>query len=329
MLGLTLLAMNAFARGADLLGAVFFVLSLGFKQMALYYAPAVGSYLLAKCLYLGPKEGTRLFTSLALTTLLTFTLLFAPWLPPFTSLSLQPLLSGPIDRIFPFTRGLFEDKVANFWWGVGALVGGADGGGVLTCCGGAWAERGWVLGRGGWFAKGGREEGKEKVEDTVKEEREKAAVHEKTILVPLLPMTLLLSGAPVDSPVHEWGVLANNVGVFSMWPLLKRDGLGVQYVALLALWNRVVGYHPMRLPKSFVQLLSTVVYIAAFSLHLLELVANPPQRYPDLYSVLNVLISTPVFVLVWLWSIKCGVEVGMESGRSRRIPLGWLQDQQV
>jgi alpha-1,3-glucosyltransferase len=36
----------------------------------------------------------------------------------------------------------------------------------------------------------------------------------------------------------------------------------------------------------------------------------PPSRYPDLFAVLNVLISTPVFVLTWLWSIKCGVEVG-------------------
>jgi alpha-1,3-glucosyltransferase len=37
---------------------------------------------------------------------------------------------------------------------------------------------------------------------------------------------------------------------------------------------------------------------------------TPPSRYPDLFAVLNVLISTPVFVLTWLWSMKCGVEVG-------------------
>jgi len=55
--GLTLLAVNAFAAGHDLLGAVFFVLSLGFKQMALYYAPAIGSYLIGKCIYLGPVHG--------------------------------------------------------------------------------------------------------------------------------------------------------------------------------------------------------------------------------------------------------------------------------
>ena len=55
--GFTLLAMNFFATGQDVVGAICFVLSLGFKQMALYYAPAIGTYLLAKCLYLGPTEG--------------------------------------------------------------------------------------------------------------------------------------------------------------------------------------------------------------------------------------------------------------------------------
>ena len=56
-IGFTILSLNCFAVGRDVIGAFFFVLSLGFKQMALYYAPAIGSYLLAKCIYLGPKKG--------------------------------------------------------------------------------------------------------------------------------------------------------------------------------------------------------------------------------------------------------------------------------
>ena len=42
----------------------------------------------------------------------------------------------------------------------------------------------------------------------------------------------------------------------------------------------------------------------------MEFVIRPPARYPDLFPVLNVLVSTPVFGLVWLWSIKSGIEVG-------------------
>ena len=41
MLGLTLWSVNLFHGGHDLLGAFAFVLSLGFKQMALYYSPAM------------------------------------------------------------------------------------------------------------------------------------------------------------------------------------------------------------------------------------------------------------------------------------------------
>ena len=33
---------------------------------------------------------------------------------------------------------------------------------------------------------------------------------------------------------------------YSMWPLLKRDGLVLPYLAMLLLWNRLVGYNPLR-----------------------------------------------------------------------------------
>lgn len=58
MLGLTLWAINAFQSGHDLAGSILFVASLGFKQMALYYAPGVFAYLLGKCLWLGGRDGS-------------------------------------------------------------------------------------------------------------------------------------------------------------------------------------------------------------------------------------------------------------------------------
>lgn len=39
-------------------------------------------------------------------------------------------------------------------------------------------------------------------------------VHEKTILLPLLPLTLIASGAQPGTALHSWGVLGNNVAVF-------------------------------------------------------------------------------------------------------------------
>ena len=51
-----------------------------------------------------------------------------------------------------------------------------------------------------------------------------------------------------------------------------------------------------------------MVYLGCALLHLLELVYRPPARYPDLFPVLNVLLSTPVFFFIWLWSIKSIIE---------------------
>ena len=46
----------------------------------------------------------------------------------------------------------------------------------------------------------------------------------------------------------------------SMWPLLKKDGLVVPCVAMLLLWNRLIGYNPLRPQekKTFIRLFSTV-----------------------------------------------------------------------
>ncbi|KAK7048375.1 DNA replication helicase [Favolaschia claudopus] len=331
MLGFALLAVNFFALEQDLIGAICFVLSLGFKQMALYYAPAIGGYLLAKCLYLGFAEGSKLFLRLALITSLSFLVLFLPFLPPFAPFA---AVLDPVSRIFPFARGLFEDKVSNFWcasnvvfkwknWASTAVLIRLSA--LATAVG--FMPNVLVLLRIAWQTQlppGSKASGQTPVLPLLPYALLASSmsfflfsfqVHEKTILLPLLPITLLLSGAPMDSTVFGWGVLANNIAVFSMWPLLKRDGLGVQYIALTVLWNRLLGYNPINLPsKSFIQLLSLAVYSAAICWHMLELLILPPARYPDLFPVLNVLISTPVFMLVWLWSIKSGFETSWALG---------------
>ena len=48
-----------------------------------------------------------------------------------------------------------------------------------------------------------------------------------------------------------------------------------------------------------------------------EILFNPPASLPDLYPVLNVLLSAGIFGLSWLWSIKRLVEISWAMG-----PLG-------
>lgn len=45
-----------------------------------------------------------------------------------------------------------------------------------------------------------------------------------------------------------------------MWPLLQKDGQGLQYLAVTFLWNYLIGYNPLRIPKSFVKTLGLVSY---------------------------------------------------------------------
>ncbi|KAF8895501.1 ALG6, ALG8 glycosyltransferase family-domain-containing protein [Infundibulicybe gibba] len=317
MLGLTLLAISLFAANHDVLGAVCFTLSLGFKQMALYYAPAIGSYLLAKCVYLGPIHGTRLFLKLGLATVLTLIVLFLPYLPgPRT-------LAPPLTRIFPLARGLFEDKVANFWcltnivikWRVRftqpALVRMAAAGTAL-----GFLPAAALMGRAGWVLRlppavaTPSTNGTAATAATTKV----PAPNAHPPFLPLLPYALLTSSlassylhsnaATPGADTWEWGVLLCNVGAASMWPLLKKDGLGLQYAVLLVLWNRV-----------FVALVSHGLLLL---LHVAELTLAPPARLPDLWAVLNVVVCAPVFALGWTWSVKCGVETAWAVGG-----LGW------
>ena len=125
------------------------------------------------------------------------------------------------------------------------------------------------------------------------------------------------------------------VGVGSMYPLLKKDGLGLQYMTLAFMWNWAVGFRlPQLKPFTFVggfssvssSLFSTylspspyhlhyqVIYTAIAIIHLLTIFVLPPSHLPDLYAVLNVLVSASVFGMIYLWSVKRGVEVGWALG---------------
>lgn len=116
MLGFTILAVDCFLTGHVLWGSFFFVLSLCFKQMALYYAPVVFAYLLGLCVF--PRIDIRRLFSIGSVTVATFALMFAP-LVLFGGFE---QIGQCLIRVFPFARGLWEDKVANFWCATNVLI---------------------------------------------------------------------------------------------------------------------------------------------------------------------------------------------------------------
>jgi len=111
--------------------------------MALYYAPAIFIYLLSTSFPRITRPNIHLLTSLALVVIITITLIFLPFLLPntilnnFLSCNYSALLNAELwrpgqwdlmtplqifQRVFPFGRGLWEDKVANTWCATNILI---------------------------------------------------------------------------------------------------------------------------------------------------------------------------------------------------------------
>ncbi|QLG74410.1 hypothetical protein HG535_0G02930 [Zygotorulaspora mrakii] len=327
MLGLTVYAINSLLDEFYAPAAFCFVLSICFKQMALYYAPIFFSYLLSKSLF-SPRFNLPRFLSVAIATVLTFAAMYAP---------LYVLGGGltnvvqSVHRIFPFARGIFEDKVANFWCVsnivfkykqkftqeqlqfyslIATTIGFVPAVIIiflrpkkhvilyaLTAC-----SMSFYL-----FS---------------------FQVHEKTILVPLLPITLLYTST-------DWTVLSlvnwiNNIGLFTLWPLLKKDGLMLQYGVCFALSNWLIGNFSFvtpkflpkfltpgpsissvddnyrrrsLLPENFLWKVAIVSsYVIMVLIQILDIFVSPPKRYPDLWVLLNCALGFACFSIFWLWN---------------------------
>ncbi|WEW58572.1 Glucosyltransferase-like protein [Emydomyces testavorans] len=371
MLGLVVATMESIMAKRMLWACVFFVAALGFKQMALYYAPVVFAYMLGSCFSPRVRLG-RLF-GISLITIMSFALLFAPLIggaiyesyrgipiplsqPPLfqrlpislneTSWLYAPILqlSQSIHRIFPFARGLFEDKVANLWctahtfyklsrFPSSALQRASLGATVLSilvpCITIGWHPRPELLllalanTAWGFFLCSFQ-------------------VHEKSVLLPLLPMTLLLCGdGNLGKDSRAWVGLANILGAWTLFPLLKREELRVPYYVIVLLWAYLLGLPPTSLDlyrnqqepsdsssrSTNLHFLTKLVHLGCYfciiSWHLLEGFVPPPPTKPDLWVVLNVLIGTAGFGIMYLWCmVKLIQEVRLLTGGPK---LHWHQ----
>ena len=341
MLGFVIASMSSMLADRLLWGCIFFVGALCFKQMALYYAPAVFAYLVGMCLL--PRVDYLRFLSISVVTLAGFITAFAPFLlgslyesirglpmsqfkaPPILAalpLQLDPdsyhyrillQLSQSVHRIFPFARGIFEDKVANVWcafhtihklnvYPTGMLQ-------RLSLCAtlisilpgcmtiSVFPRREllpWAMASSAWgfFLCSFQ-------------------VHEKSALLPLLPMTMLLGGeAGLGLETRAWIGWANTLGVWTLFPLLKRDGLRLPYFVVTILWSYLLGLPPTSFtpytPGSAglsapTKLLHLAFYVAMGIWHCLEGFVATPAGKPDLWVVINVLIGFVGFGICWLW----------------------------
>ena len=123
-IGLALLGAVAILNDRDAIGSILFCLSLNFKQMALYYAPVFFFVLLRKC-----AEKSTWFRKIlhlmkvGLAVIFSFTALWLPFcLFHAESETCVSSLLQVLSRQFPFSRGIFEDKVANLWYSASVII---------------------------------------------------------------------------------------------------------------------------------------------------------------------------------------------------------------
>jgi alpha-1,3-glucosyltransferase len=362
MLGFVVASLSGMLAGRFAVPAALFVAALAFKQMALYYCFPVFFYLLGSCL--SPRINVPRLAGIALATAAAGLVLILPLVlgtlydvhrgidprpnldeprPPLPLLpGLTPYLNTEavyypvleqlaqlVFRIFPFARGLFEDKVANFWCAVNlvykirgfpaVLLQRAALGATLATAlppslvllfrpdktllplGLATAAWGFFL-----FSY---------------------QVHEKSVLLPLMPMTLLLAGRDgLARDTRAWIGFANIVGAWTMFPLLRRVELAVPYTVLTLLWAWLLGLPPTsrsayldpahpRWRQIALAMVHWAFYAAMVAWHFVEAVVPPPDGMQDLWTVANVGIGAAAFGLCYVWCFwRLVVESGIVGG---------------
>ena len=118
-LGFTLWGIVAVMANWDVLGTVVFCLALNYKQMELYHAMPFFFFLVGKA-FKSNHSKLKLFqvlAKLALTVIATFVICWVPF-----ALSGSQGIHSVITRIFPFSRGLYEDKVASLWCSLSIFI---------------------------------------------------------------------------------------------------------------------------------------------------------------------------------------------------------------
>lgn len=111
-LGFFVAAVAAMMQDSVIFSSILFVLALNYKQMELYHALSFFFYILGNHIPNKTKSWffcIRMLTIVSFVVLLTFCII---WMPFFKS---KNLLLNTMLRLFPFSRGVFEDKVANVW----------------------------------------------------------------------------------------------------------------------------------------------------------------------------------------------------------------------
>ncbi|ETO11761.1 dolichyl pyrophosphate Man9GlcNAc2 alpha-1,3-glucosyltransferase [Reticulomyxa filosa] len=255
-LGLILWSINCMLLDYHLLGCVLFVCALSFKVMALYFAIPFFCYCIGDLLK-RQKNGKEIVLHVIMygvTVIASCAIVFSPWLLLGDNES-NSGVKQVLHRMFPLGRGLFEDKVANAWCATNIAM--------------KWRE---ILGNQNMAYISAivtflvcLPSSIALLKHTTKKHfiyclsscglafflfsyqaiasificiyiHIYIYVHEKNVLFPMLPITLLV----LETPYFVLGLTC--IATFSMLPLLEKDGLIYWYWSLQIIFYGLAGH---------------------------------------------------------------------------------------
>ncbi|XP_043237532.1 probable dolichyl pyrophosphate Man9GlcNAc2 alpha-1,3-glucosyltransferase isoform X3 [Amphibalanus amphitrite] len=318
-LGLMVAAAAALLGRRDATGAALFSLALNYKQMELYHALPFFCYLLGTCLRQRTwAASVGKLAKIGAATVLTFGLVWLPFLVD----AQRAVEVGA--RLFPFNRGLFEDKVANFWCSLSVVYKVKQLHSVAAIASMCLSTTALFLLPTNLLLLADPTPHNlllSLLNSALTFFLFSFQVHEKSILLAALPAAMLFPDYPLSS---LWFLLASTL---SMLPLLLKDDLLLATVATTVFFTVAVNMATGVLdagrraaaPKQRSRLTTTsggppadpcsrwavpALYLSLTGYAVLALTSvtvSPPERYPDLWPVLVSLYSFAHFAGFFLY----------------------------
>lgn len=302
-IGFFLCSLFCFIQEWDVIGAGVYCCAIYFKHMTLYTSFAIFTLLLNRLVQKAKAHGifaalifgTKILASIATISILVFN----PWLHD------KNAMLGVLWRLFPVSRGLYEDKVANVWCSlsivvklnrfmepgtlfkfcalvtvfaslpfcVGLLLKPSPYRLLLSCSGCGLAAFLFSY-----------------------------QVHEKQILIPLAPVALLYGRYPL---LASWMSITAS---FSLFPLILREGSELAYFATLTLHCLVVFTHFQNESKREnikpfqvnCQLTIASSFMLGLILNFSLIFGTPPTFAPDIFILMNTIYASAHFCLMYL-----------------------------
>jgi alpha-1,3-glucosyltransferase len=304
-----------------ILAIIFYSFCINFKQMGLYYAIPFPLYVIKKLFFSKSKknENNNILISIiyvglyGIVTLITNVIIYLPWLK-------NNKMNDVFSRIFPVRRGIYEDKVATFWCTLNIFykLNNHFNNSVLIKLALVFTIIGCLVPILAIFRS-------KKITKKICTQcffivsfsfyLFSFHVHEKTIIVPFLAYLLNLPNMKNILPSFTL------IGMFSLFPLLKRENQLMPYYLLSVLFYIISKYvlklidikenekeknmNELNTKKNneiIFWLMEICIFIIMIFYHFVDYNIPPPKQYPWFYPMLNAAFCFCYFFCVFLYS---------------------------